>query len=70
MIVPIIKDFVILLISASNIEKAKATCNVTLKTLNEKRYNDIKRSNFLWIERTENSTVADKLIRFVENFSW
>ncbi len=90
--------------SASDIEKAKATCNITLKTLNMKRYNDIKSSSYLWIERTENSTIgdtvrkveqhfgfvkkdfnmdtleirkvdrdtdlADKLIRFVENFSW
>lgn len=90
--------------SASDIEKAKAICNETLKTLNEKRCNDIKGSNYLWIERTENSTVdetvkkveqhfglvkkdfrmdtleirkvdrdtdlADKLIHFVENFSW
>lgn len=90
--------------SASDIEKAKATCNETLKTLNEKRCNDIKNSNYLWIERTPNSTVeetvgkverhfglipkdfnmgtleirkvdrdtdlADKLILFVENFSW
>ena len=90
--------------SASDIEKAKATCNITLKTLNEKRCNDIKSSNYLWIERNENSTIgdtvrkveqhfgfgkkdfnmdtleirkvdrdtdlADKLIRFVENFSW
>lgn len=90
--------------SASDIEKAKATCNITLKTLNEKRYNDIKSGNYLWIERTENSTIedtvrkveqhfgfgkkdfnmdtleirkvdrdtdlADKLIHFVENFSW
>lgn len=90
--------------SASDIKKAKAVCNAALKTLNEKRYNDIKASNYLWIERTKNSTVdetvrkveehfgfvkkdfgmdtleirkvgrdtslADKLIHFVENFSW
>lgn len=90
--------------SASDIEKAKATCNATLKTLNEKRCHDIKSSNYLWIERTPDSTVeetvrkveqhfglvpkdvgmdtleirkvdrdtelADKLIHFVETFSW
>ncbi len=86
--------------SASDIEKAKATCNATLRALNEKRYNKIKNSNYLWIERKENSTVdetvrkvelhfglinmdpleirkvdrdtglAEKLIHFVENFSW
>ena len=90
--------------STSDTEKAKAICNATLNTLNETRCNDIKGSNYFWIERTENSTVeetvrkveqhfglvgnnfsmdtieirkvdkdtdlAEKLIRFVENFSW
>ena len=51
--------------SASDIEKAKATCNATLRTLNEKRYNKIKNSNYLWIERKENSTV-DETVRKVE----
>ncbi|MCM1125346.1 MAG: AAA family ATPase [Lachnospiraceae bacterium] len=45
--------------SASDIEKAKATCNATLKNLNEKGYNDIKSSDYLWIERTPNSTVNE-----------
>ena len=84
--------------STSDTEKAKALCSATLKSLNEKSYNDIKNSSYFWIERTENSTVyetvrkverhfgftdkveikkvekgsdlAEKLIRFVENFSW
>lgn len=90
--------------STSDTEKAKATCNATLKSLNEKRCNDIKNSDYFWIERTPKSTVretvekveqhfgfikndfnidaleikkvekntdlADKLICFVENFSW
>lgn len=43
--------------SASDVEKAKATCNATLKSLNEKSYKDIKNSDYLWIERNENSTV-------------
>lgn len=51
--------------SAFNIEKAKAICNVALKTLNEKRCNDIKASNYLWIERTENST-SEENVRKVE----
>lgn len=90
--------------STSDIEKSKAICNATLKSLNEKRCSDIKNSNYFWIERTKNSTVdetvrkvekhfnlvcrdfstdeleirkvdkdtdlAEKLISFVENFSW
>ena len=53
--------------SASDVEKAKATCNATLKTLNEKRCNDIKNSDYLWIERTENSTIQDT-VRKVEQY--
>lgn len=90
--------------SASDTEKAKAICNATLKSLNEKKCIDIKNSDYYWIERTPKSTVdetvekverhfgfvknhfsmdaleikkvdkdtdlADKLICFVENFSW
>ncbi|MCI8359562.1 MAG: AAA family ATPase [Lachnospiraceae bacterium] len=51
--------------SASDIEKAKAACNAVLKKLNEKRYNDIKGSGYLWIERTETSTV-DETVRKAE----
>lgn len=51
--------------STSDIEKAKAICSATLKSLNEKRCNDIKCSNYFWIERTENSTV-DETVRKVE----
>lgn len=53
--------------SASDIKKAKATCNATLKTLNEKKCNDIKNSSYLWIERTENSTIQDT-VRKVEQY--
>lgn len=90
--------------STTDTKKAKAVCNATLKRLNEKRCNDIKNSNYCWVERTSKSTVdetvrkverhfgfikndfsmdaleikkvdkdtdlADKLICFVENFSW
>lgn len=56
--------------SASDIEKAKATCNITLKTLNEKRYNDIKSGNYLWIERTENSTIEDTVRKVEQHFGF
>lgn len=90
--------------STSDTEKAKAVCNETLKSLNEKYYNAIKDSDYYWIERTSKSTIdetvekverhfglknnnfsievleikkvekdtklANKLIHFVENFSW
>ena len=54
--------------SASDIERAKATCNTVLKTLNEKRYHDIKSSNYLWIERTKHSKVDETVRRVEQHF--
>lgn len=54
--------------SASDIEKAKATCNAALKSLNEKRCNDIKNSNYLWIERTPDSTVDETVGKVERHF--
>ena len=51
--------------SASDVEKAKATCNETLVSLNEKHYKAIKDSAYFWIERTPESTV-DETTRKVE----
>ncbi len=56
--------------SASDIEKAKATCNATLKMLNEKRYHDIKGSSYLWIERTDNSTVEETVRKAERHFGF
>lgn len=47
------QDFSDFINSASDTEKARATCNETLKSINAKRYKDIKESNYFWIERTE-----------------
>ncbi len=54
--------------SASDVEKAKAVCNATLKSLNEKSYNDIKNSDYFWIERTESSTVDDTVRKVEQHF--
>jgi len=51
--------------SASDAERAKAVCNATLKSLNEKGYKEIKESDYYWIERTSKSTV-DETVRKVE----
>lgn len=51
--------------STTDIEKAKATCNATLKSINEKRYKDIKNSDYFWVERNGSSTV-DETVRRVE----
>ena len=55
---------------ASDVEKAKAVCNATLKALNEKRYNDIKGSNYFWIERTENSTIEETVQKAERHFGF
>ena len=54
--------------SASDTEKAKAVCNATLKSLNEKRYNDIKTSGYYWIERTARSTVEETAAKVERHF--
>ena len=52
------RDF---LYRATDVEAAKNTCNTTLQSINTKRYTEIKNSNYFWLERTDNSTVADTL---------
>ena len=61
------QDFRDFINSASDTEKAKATCNETLKSINAERYKDIKGSNYFWIERTEKSTV-NETVRNVEQY--
>lgn len=53
--------------STSDIEKAKKTCNETLKSINESRYNAIKGSSYYWVERTTDSTVLN-MVRKVERY--
>ena len=54
--------------SASDPEWAKARCNETLKSLNEKRYQDIKDSLYYWIERTPKSTIDETLEKVERHF--
>lgn len=54
--------------STTDIEKAKATCNATLKSINEKRYQDIKNSDYFWVERSGNSTVGETVRRVERHF--
>lgn len=62
------KGFSDFLNSASDIEKAKATCNETLKELNFKRYQQIKDSKYFQIERNESSTVEKTLRKTEKHF--
>lgn len=54
--------------SASDVEKAKETCNATLKSLNEKHYRDIKESDYFWLERTSESTVEETVEKVEKHF--
>ncbi|MBQ6805918.1 MAG: AAA family ATPase [Lachnospiraceae bacterium] len=56
--------------STSDTEKAKAICNETLKSLNEKRCNDIKESDYYWIERTPKSTVDETVGKVERHFGF
>lgn len=64
------QDFSNFIHSASDFEKAKAICNETLKSLNDKRYNDIKSSSFFWLERDNNRSIEDTVKLVEEHFGW
>lgn len=53
---------------ASDVEKAKAVCNETLRRLNEKRISVIKHSDYFWLERTEASTVEQTVNAVAQHF--
>lgn len=55
--------------STSDVEKAKAVCNTTLKKLNLNKCKAIKASKYFWLERTENSTVDDTAHKVEQHFS-
>ncbi len=50
--------------SATDYEKAKATCNETLLSLNEKFYEDVKASEYFWLER-DNARSVDETVALV-----
>lgn len=64
------QDFSDFIHSATDFEKAKATCNETLRTLNEKRYNDIKNSNYFWLERDNNRGIEETVKLVEQHFGW
>lgn len=54
--------------STSDVEKAKALCNETLKSLNVKKCEMIKASKYFWLERNENSTVEETAKKVEQHF--
>lgn len=63
------QDFRDYINSTSDTEKAKAVCNATLKSLYQKRYDDIKNSGWFWMERTESSTIEETVRKVEQHFS-
>lgn len=55
------QDFKGFINSATDVEKAKATVSATLKSLNDKPYLEIKRSDYFWLERDLNRSVDDTI---------
>lgn len=64
------QDFSDFIHSSSDFEKAKATCNETLRSLNEKRYHDIKRSNYFWLEREVGRSIEETVKLVEQHFGW
>lgn len=56
--------------SASDVDKAKQTCNATLKSLNETPYEQVKNSSYFWLERTMHSTVEETVEKAARHFGF
>lgn len=56
--------------SATDYEKAKATCEQTLTELNLDVYNYIKNSNYFWVERDNSRSVEDTVALVEKHFGW
>lgn len=55
--------------SATDYEKAKETCNETLRSLNEQRYYDIKNSDYYWLERDDERSVEETVKLVAKHFN-
>ena len=56
--------------SVTDYEKAKATCNDTLRSLNEERYHKIKESRYFWVERDNKRSVSETVELVEKHFGW
>ena len=54
--------------SATDVEAAKATCNETLKSINDERYAEIKKSRYFWIDRESRLTVDEAVTLVAKHF--
>lgn len=56
--------------SATDFEKAKATCNETLLSLNAKYYEDVKASGYFWLDRADGRSVAENAALTAKHFGF
>ena len=56
--------------SATDYEKAKATCDETLYSLNIGFYNYIRKSNYFWLERDDTRSVDETADLVAKHFGW
>ena len=56
--------------SATDYEAAKATCEQTLSAINIDAYNDIKQSDYFWVERDNSRSVEDTAALVEKHFGW
>ena len=64
------QDFSDFIHSATDYEKAKRLCTQTLYELNMEPYNDIKNSEFFWLERDTLRSVNDTVAIVEKHFGW
>ena len=56
--------------SATDFEKAKETCNATLLSLNEKFYEEVKASEYFWLERDNARSVEETVALVAKHFGF
>lgn len=64
------RDFRDFMNSSTNVERAKRTCNKTLRAINTERCNRIKNSRYFWLERDGDSTVEETVHKVEQHFRW
>lgn len=64
------QDFRDFIHSASDFERARATCNETLRSLNEESYLNIKKSNYFWLEREAGRSIEETVQLVEHHFGW
>lgn len=62
------QDFNDFIHSATDVETAKKTCSETLKSLNDKPYQAIKKSGYFWLERDKNRSVEETVELVAKHF--